>query len=129
MFKRLDGIYLEGGRPSDNWYKAKKSATFDCVILGFTMGKGKFNTRIGAVIFGQYVKSGSSWTLQEIGQACGMTEELRDKMTDYPNEFIGKVIVIKGQERLKSGAIRHPQFQSLKSDKNPKECRWYEGEQ
>ena len=110
MFKRLDGIYLEGGRPSDNWYKAKKSATFDCVIMGFTKGKGKFNTQIGAVIFGQYVKSGNTWTLQEIGQASGMTEEVRKRMSENPAEFIGKVVVIKGQERLKSGAIRHPQF-------------------
>ena len=129
MFKRLDGIYLEGGRPSDNWYKAKKSATFDCVIMGFTRGKGKFNTQIGAVIFGQYVKSGNTWTLQEIGQASGMTEEVRKRMSDHPAEFIGKVVVIKGQERLKSGAIRHPQFVALRSDKDAKECRWYEGEQ
>ena len=129
MFKRLDGIYLEGGRPSDNWYKAKKSVTFDCVIMGFTMGKGKFNTQIGAAIFGQYVKSGNTWTLQEIGQASGMTEEVRKRMNDHSAEFIGKVVVIKGQERLKSGAIRHPQFQCLRSDKDAKECRWYESEQ
>ena len=129
MFKRLDGIYLEGGRPSDNWYKAKKSATFDCVIMGFTKGKGKFNTQIGAAIFGQYVKSGNTWTLQEIGQASGMTEEVRKRMNDHSAEFIGKVVVIKGQERLKSGAIRHPQFQCLRSDKDAKECRWYESEQ
>ena len=129
MFKRLDGIYVEGGRPSDNWYKAKKSATFDCIIMGFTRGKGKFNTQIGAVIFGQYVKSGNTWTLQEIGQASGMIEDIRKRMSDHSTEFIGKVVVIKGQERLKSGAIRHPQFVALRSDKDPKACRWYEGEQ
>jgi hypothetical protein len=32
-------------------------------------------------------------------------------------------------ERLKSGAIRHPQFVEIRSDKNPFQCKWYEGEQ
>ena len=129
MFKRLDGVYVQGGRPSDNWYKAKKSSTFDCIIMGFTRGKGKFNAQIGAVIFGQYVTMNGTWSLERLGQASGMSDDVRQRMSEHPEEFIGKAVVIKGQERLKSGAIRHPQFQSLKSDKNPKECRWYEGEQ
>ena len=71
MFKRLDGIYVEGGRPSDNWYKAKKSATFDCVIMGFTKGKGKFNTRIGAVVFGQYVRAATPGPFRKLGRPPG----------------------------------------------------------
>jgi ATP-dependent DNA ligase len=36
VLKHLYASYLEGGQPSNNWYKAKKSATFDCVVMGFT---------------------------------------------------------------------------------------------
>ena len=54
MFKRLDATYVQGGRPFNNWIKAKKSSTFDCVVMGFSLGKGKYNTQIGAVRFGQY---------------------------------------------------------------------------
>jgi hypothetical protein len=32
MLKRLDERYMQGGRPAQNWYKAKKSASFDCVV-------------------------------------------------------------------------------------------------
>ena len=50
MLKRLDAVYVEGGRPSNNWFKAKKSSTFDCIVLGFSKGAGKYNTQIGGVM-------------------------------------------------------------------------------
>lgn len=125
MLKRLDATYVQGGRPSNNWFKAKKSAEFDCVVMGFSLGKGKYNTQIGAVRFGQYLNG----KLVELGQASGMTDTDRALMTEYPERYLGKVVVIKGMERLKSGAIRHPIFGGMRSDKLPKECIWYRGEQ
>ncbi len=125
MLKRLGATYMEGGRPSNNWYKAKKSATFDCVILGFTKGAGKFATRIGAVIFGQY-RNGK---LIQLGQASGMSDSVRSLMSRYPEQYLGRVVEIKGMERLKSGAIRHPQYVGIRNDKRPSECRWSESEQ
>jgi ATP-dependent DNA ligase len=88
MFKNLEAFYIPGARPSGNWYKAKKSATFDCVIMGFTKGTGKYKERIGAVRFGQYVRG----ALRELGQASGMTDQIRKDMSEYPNSFIGKVV-------------------------------------
>jgi DNA ligase 1 len=125
MLKNLNASYTEGGRPSNNWYKVKKSATFDCVVMGFTKGKGKFNNRIGALIFGQYVNG----KLTELGQASGMTESERNDMSLHPDKYIGKVVTIKGMERLKSGAIRHPQYGGMRTDKDRFECRWYSNEQ
>ena len=125
MLKRLDAFYFEGGRPANNWYKRKKSASFDCVVMGFTTGKGKYNNRIGAIIFGQYVKG----KLLELGQASGMSDAERYLMSNNPEKYIGKVVIIKGMERLKSGAIRHPQYGGIRHDKNPKQCRWYQNEQ
>jgi ATP-dependent DNA ligase len=129
MLKCLDEYYLQGGRPTNNWFKVKKSMTIDAVVLGFTKGKGKFNNRIGALVFGQYVNTPEGWTLQELGQTSGMSDEVRAQMSLLPNDYIGRVVTIKGMERLKSGAIRHPQFVAMRLDKNPDQCRWYEGEQ
>jgi ATP-dependent DNA ligase len=125
MLKRLDAKYVEGERPSNNWYKAKKSATYDCVVMGFSTGKGKYNTQIGAVKFGQYVEG----KLIELGQTSGMTDNIRRDMSINPNKYLGKVVTIKGMERLKSGAIRHPQFGGMRIDKHPLQCIWYRGEQ
>jgi len=129
MLKRLSAEYVLGGRPANNWYKFKKSATFDCIVMGFTQGKGKYNTRIGAIIFGQYVNTPQGWKLKPLGQASGMTDKQRTEFSNSRDSYIGKVVTIKGMERLKSGAIRHPQFVAIRTDKNPNQCRWYEGEQ
>jgi DNA ligase 1 len=125
MLKRLDATYIEGGRPSNNWFKAKKSATFDCVILGFTKGAGKYNTQVGSVIFGQY-RNGK---LIQLGQASGMSDSIRGLMSKYPEQYLGRVAEIKGMERLKSGAIRHPIFIKVHTDKQPSDCKWYDNEQ
>ncbi len=125
ILKRLDAYYIPGARPSDNWYKAKRSAIFDCIVIGFTKGEGKYNRWIGAVRFGQYVDD----KLVELGQASGMTDAIRKDMSDNPDRYIGRVVAIKGMERLRSGAIRHPQFVGVRSDKKQKDCVWYEGEQ
>ena len=125
LLKRLDAYYYPASRPSNNWYKAKRSASFDCVVMGFTKGKGKYNTRIGAVKFGQFVNG----KLVELGQASGMIDAIRADMSANPDSWIGKVITIKGMERLKSGAIRHPQFDKIRFDKNPGDCIWYDSEQ
>jgi DNA ligase-1 len=129
MLKNLTATYCLGGRPAINWYKVKKSAVYDCVVMGFTQGKGKYNTRIGAVVFGQYINTPRGWMLKELGQASGMTDAQRNNFTLNQSKYIGKVVTIKGMERLRSGAIRHPQFVAIRSDKNPNQCRWYEGEQ
>jgi ATP-dependent DNA ligase len=125
MLKNLNATYLEGGRPTGNWYKAKKSASYDCVITGFSLGKGKYNTQIWAVKFGQYVDG----KLIELGQASGMSDSIRQDMTFNPSKYLGQVVTIKGMERLKSGAIRHPQFTGMHLGKHPLQCIWYQNEQ
>jgi len=125
MFKNSTGSYVEGGRPIGNWFKLKKSITVDCIIVGFTRGEGKYNNSIGAVRFGQFING----KLTEIGQASGMTDALRDQFAANPDAYIGRVITIKGQERLKSGAIRHCQWSGFNIQKQPQDCVWYPNEQ
>jgi bifunctional non-homologous end joining protein LigD len=129
VLKNLYATYVQGARPSENWYKAKRSMTIDAVIMGFTQGKGKYNTRIGAIIFGQYVNTPKGWILKELGQASGMSDVLRDEFSLHQSKYIGRVVTIKGMERLKSGAIRHPIFVAIRTDKDPNQCRYYQGEQ
>lgn len=125
VLKNLTGTYLQGGRPANNWFKFKKSREFDVVCIGFTKGAGKYNNRIGALVFGQYVNG----QLTELGQASGMSDAIRNQMSDHPEKFIGKVLTIRGMERLKSGAIRHPRYIGIRIDKNPKDCIYREDEQ
>jgi ATP-dependent DNA ligase/predicted DNA-binding WGR domain protein len=125
MFKNLSQCYITGGRPRNVWWKCKKTATFDCIVMGFTKGKGKYNTAIGAIRFGQY----RDGTLIEIGQASGMSDEARRDMSLNSGRYLGKVITIKGQERLKSGAIRHPVFVRFHPGKDARQCVWYTNEQ
>ena len=58
-----------------------------------------------------------------------MKDSERSNMSLHPDRYIGKVVTIKGMERLKSGAIRHPQFAGMRQDKDRYECRWYSNEQ
>lgn len=125
MLKRLDAPYIEGARPANTWFKVKKSATYDCVVMGFSVGKGKYNNQVGAVKFGQYTED----KLIELGQTSGMTDDIRRDMSINPKKYLGKVVMIKGMERLKSGAIRHPQFGGMRIDKHPLQCIYYRGEQ
>jgi ATP-dependent DNA ligase len=125
MLKNLDAAYIEGARPANTWFKVKRSATYDCVVTGFSKGKGKYNTQIGAVRFGQYVEG----KLIELGQASGMNDSIRRDMSFNPSKYLGQVVMIKGMERLKSGSIRHPQFAGMHLGKHPLQCIWYGNEQ
>ena len=125
MLKRFDAMYVEGSRPSNNWIKAKRSATFDCIVLGFSKGTGKYNSQVGAVIFGQY-RDGK---LIQLGQASGMSDSIRSLMSRSPEPYLGRVVEIRGMERLRSGSIRHPIFVKIRTDKQPTDCQWNENEQ
>jgi bifunctional non-homologous end joining protein LigD len=57
MAKRKDGKYLPGKR-SDGWLKIKVRDTVDCVILGFTEGKGNRNATFGALHVAERTQDG-----------------------------------------------------------------------
>jgi hypothetical protein len=58
-----------------------------------------------------------------------MSDIERERMSRFPLEYIGHVVVIEGMERLRSGAIRHPRYITMRHDKSPYDCKWYQGEQ
>jgi ATP-dependent DNA ligase len=124
MLKHRDGLYLEGDRKWDTWWKHKFRMDHDVVITGFNRARdgSKYEGRaIGSVRYGQY-RDGQ---LVERGQFAGMDDGLREQMYRFPDVFIGKVVTINAFDPVpgKEG-LRMPQFKEFRDDKRPLECTW-----
>lgn len=78
-----------------------------------------FYSWIGAVEFAQYNEAGE---LQQVGYCSGLTEELRQDMTENSDKYVGECMEISAMERTKDGYFRHPQFLRMRPDKNQKDC-------
>ena len=130
VLKHIHGTYHEGKKPANNWTKAKKHDDFDCVITGFTEGKGKYAGQIGAIEYSQYVRTGGTddeptYTLKKIGQASGVTDAMRKEISANRDKYLNKVIVIGAQERIANKlSLQHPQVMEIRmsGDKSPVEC-------
>ena len=60
-----------------------------------------------------------------IGETSGITDELREEISNNRDSYIGKVIEIKAQEVIKkTGKMRHPRFLRFRNDKNLEDCIW-----
>ncbi|MDH4092575.1 MAG: non-homologous end-joining DNA ligase [Cyclobacteriaceae bacterium] len=57
MAKRKDGKYLPGRR-TDSWVKVKVRQTAECLIIGYTSGKGNRDQRFGALHVAERTKNG-----------------------------------------------------------------------
>lgn len=125
ILKHEDSVYLPGKRRPKLWAKYKIELTADVVVTGFTEAKegvsGKFLGLIGAIKFGAYNDAGE---LVEVGQCSGMTDEVRRYWTDiWDNvDITERVIEIKYNDVLATGAPRHPQYRGERVDKNPEDC-------
>jgi len=114
----LEGLVLK--RPECGygigWYKAKEVREVDCVVTGFTEGRGKYFGFIGAIRCSVYDGN----RLIEICKAGGMTDEMRVAI-DEKND-LGRVVEIKYQQVDVRGRLRHPRFSRWRDDKNAREC-------
>jgi len=115
------------------WVKAKRSATWDVVVTNFKDAK-EMTTKVdgtesiskfaelgwvGAVEFGQYF----SGKLISFGYCSGMSDALREDMSNNKEKYIGTVIEITAQERIpKTGRFRHPRIKNLRPDKKATDC-------
>jgi ATP-dependent DNA ligase len=114
-----EGVVIKDLKGLDvDFVKVKRFKTWDVIITGFTEGKGKYSTVIGAIRYGAY-KDG---ILIEVGKCSGMTDAERAMFAASPDAFIGRVIEVKGQEIDSRGGIRFPAFQRIRDDKLPEEC-------
>ncbi|MDO8575088.1 MAG: hypothetical protein Q7R78_00080 [bacterium] len=99
-------------------YKVKKIKSWDVIITGFTEGKGKYTGLIGALQYGFY----NNGKVEYAGKAAGMVDEQRKVFSNNRNQFIGKVVEIKGQEIGNQGGIVFPRFVRVRDDKPIELC-------
>ena len=95
-------------------FKYKFAKDYDVYIRKFFEGQGKFEGRgVGGFYY--------SWTPRGkiVGKVgSGFSDALRIDMYKHPDRYLGKVAVVKAQEKLPSGALRAPVFIRLHLDKN-----------
>lgn len=142
VLKRKDGTYQPGKRPMWVQVKLKANLEDDVVIIGFEEATKKYTGKnletweywegnepvtsnyyqglIGSIKIGKYDSNG---TLVDIGRVTGITDELRKEFTTHPDNYIGKVIVIKAMEKTEDGKYRHANFREFHNDKRAEECR------
>ncbi len=137
--KRLGSRYQPGKRSSD-WRKIRFTTTQDCVILGWTPGKGGRKGSFGALLVGAYDDGvlrwvgqvGSGFTdamlrrlptvLEPLVRATPAVEELRAaKDATYVEPAL--VCEVEYLELTKgTGKMRAPSFRGLREDKAPEDC-------
>lgn len=86
--------------------KIKVQETWDTEVTGILLGKGKYDSMVGALVT----------SLGNVGS--GLTDHQR--YIDWKNPtagWVGKMIEIKGMGLTKDGKIRHPVFVRLREDK------------
>lgn len=140
VLKKKDGLYMCGKRPKWNQIKLKASYEDDVVVVGFAEPNKAYTGKdiehwpywedgqpvtqhwyeklVGSIIIGKY-KDGELIT---VGRVSGITETLRKDMTLHPNNYIGRVIKIKGMEKTTEGNYRHFNFKGFHPDKRAEEC-------
>lgn len=142
VLKHKDGKYEPGKRPMWNQIKVKANMEDDVVIMGFLPATRKYTGKnlegwphwengepvtsnyakglIGSIRIGKYDDQGE---LVCVGSVTGITQALREDMTSNPENYIGRVIKIKGMEKTEDGAYRHANFLEFHPDKRAEECK------
>ncbi len=121
--KRLAGKYklCPGTRTSPDVMKLKKVLTFDGIVTGYEMGKGKYNKdKVGKLVFSQY-KEGE---LVERGSFDGFTKATIDDMTANIDKYLGRVVEVRCNDVTPTGKLRHPKFSRWRDDKPKNQCVW-----
>jgi DNA ligase D-like protein (predicted ligase) len=139
MAKQRSGMYLPGKR-SDAWLKIKGSESAECVILGYTPGKGDRDSTLGALHLGCYHEG----RLRYVGKVgTGFNEkQLRSLMAELdgvarakkpvpqriPEEAISVwlepklVCEVRFASRTREGNLREPVFLRLRPDLSIADC-------
>jgi DNA ligase D-like protein (predicted 3'-phosphoesterase) len=139
MAKKKGSPYEPGVR-SSSWLKIKKLASCDCVILGYTKGKGLRREAFGSLVLGLYEnekpvyvgKVGTGFSQEDLGVLMKAFKDLETReRTLFPNAVVSGEIVwlepslvceVVYQSITRDGRLRMPRFQALRLDKKPSEC-------
>lgn len=138
MAKKKQSLY-EPGKRSDNWRKIKKIKICDCVIFGYTGGRGSRDKGFGSLVLGLYDVTGPVY-VGNVGTGFSLQymEDLKRSMDEYKVEEVtlkgvdadrevtwlrpGLVCEVGYQSITEDGRLRIPVFRNLRNDKAPTEC-------
>ena len=137
--KRADSLYRPGVRTPD-WVKIKSWLSQSCVIAGYTAGRGRRTSQLGALILA--VLDGTR--LVHCGQVgTGFDDktlrDLRDRLrplevktcpldvtpkTSEPANWVRPELVceVRFAGWTRDGILRHPAFRTLRPDQRPEDC-------
>jgi bifunctional non-homologous end joining protein LigD len=138
MAKKKGSIY-NSGRRSSNWLKIKKTKECDCVIFGYTKGKGNRKETFGALILGLYDnnvpvfvgKVGTGFSQKDLETLSQAFKELIvDEKTLEGINFTEEVTWLKPTFVCQVGyqvvtlddKLRMPKFLGMRFDKAPRDC-------
>ena len=98
--------------------KIKRVIEDDFEIMGFEESTSdtakKHGGMVAAIIYGKDGK--------RLGRCGSMPHDLKIDMYKNPDKYLGKVVVIRGKERFKSGALRHPAFDRFRDEADKTEA-------
>ena len=139
MAKERTSVYMPGKRTS-HWFKIKTRRTIDCVIIGYTKGKGERAATFGALQLGLYRKNelvyvgkvGTGYNertakailtqLQEVKHASRPIKEkpIDDAQTIWLEPRL--VCEVQYSSRVSTGNLREPVFVRMRPDKVAEDC-------
>lgn len=125
---------------SNKLKKVKRQRDADCIIIGYTKGKGKYKKLFGAIKIG-VLKNGNinhkgnrfspmkvsklieNGKIISVGQISGITDELRSEINKNRRDFLGMPIHVEYMQWT-GKAMRHPRVGNLgiRKDKQIKRC-------
>jgi len=121
VLKLKNSIY-RSGVDSPDWIKCKKEVESDMVLMGVTFSDAKSYVGEGLI---KCIRVGMfrDGELVHVNDVGAMTVEDRRWFTKNWKANVGKLVVeIHGWERFESGALRHPAFRRIRTDKRVEEC-------
>jgi ATP-dependent DNA ligase len=133
MAKRRDSRY-EPGKRSGAWLKVKSRRTMDCVIIGYTTGKGDRASRFGALQIAEETEDGlkyrgkvgtgfDSRKMDEVYEAVSAMEEIERPIDERPLDaksttWIEPALYCEVQYAsiTPNGTLREPVFVRMRPD-------------
>lgn len=137
MAKQAESLYQE--RRSEKWQKIKLVQQTDVVICGYTAPR-KTRAHFGALVIGVYREgklefvghTGSGFNAKSLRETFELLQPLqtakcpfaKKPLTNEPATWVKPELVceVNFSEWTDDGSLRHPIFQGLRLDKDPKEC-------